>query len=135
MAQLVPIRLETKRLHTGLQLELLDRGLERWLSSQEHWILFQRTHVESQHPHGSSHLPVIQLQAIRHPYTDRHADKIPVHIVNRGHFKTTQPGKGTGGILLLLFCIFTAFIHCMCTTWRSAHVEVRGQLGEGSSLL
>jgi hypothetical protein len=35
VAQLVPIRLETKRLHTGLQLELLDRGLERWLSSQE----------------------------------------------------------------------------------------------------
>jgi hypothetical protein len=32
----------------------ISSGLERWLSSQEHWPIFQRT----QHPHGSSQLSV-----------------------------------------------------------------------------
>lgn len=42
-------------------------GWRDWLSAQGHLLLFQRTWVVSQHPHGGSHRPYLQFQGIQHP--------------------------------------------------------------------
>lgn len=39
---------------------MIVRGLERWLDSQQHLMLLQRTQVRFQHTRGTSQLPVFR---------------------------------------------------------------------------
>lgn len=44
--------------------ELYRRGLKKWPSCTGHWLLFQRTRLESQHQHGGSQLSASSVYGI-----------------------------------------------------------------------
>jgi hypothetical protein len=71
---------------------MFRKGLESWLSDQEHWLLFQRTGFSSQHSHSGSQLSVTPAPGNQMPSsgffwhqahmwsTDTTADKTLIYI-------------------------------------------------------